>query len=64
MVAEDEDAPDLYRISALGLYEGELEPEHCDTQGYQGFGTTNPQIDWTAAETVVGKCITVEKVVL
>ncbi|CAH7682949.1 hypothetical protein PPACK8108_LOCUS16134, partial [Phakopsora pachyrhizi] len=30
MVAEDEDAPDLYRKSALGLYEGELEPGHHD----------------------------------
>ncbi|CAH7671249.1 hypothetical protein PPACK8108_LOCUS6014, partial [Phakopsora pachyrhizi] len=30
MAAEDEDTPDLYRNSALDLYEGELEPRHRD----------------------------------
>ncbi|CAH7686641.1 expressed protein, partial [Phakopsora pachyrhizi] len=49
MAAEDEDAPDLYRNSALGLYEGELEPGHRDntpsSEGEDQFDDEDADMD-------------------
>ncbi|CAH7665805.1 hypothetical protein PPACK8108_LOCUS92, partial [Phakopsora pachyrhizi] len=49
MAAEDEDAPDLYRNSALGLYEGELEPRHRDntpsSEGEDQFDDEDADMD-------------------
>ncbi|CAH7686373.1 hypothetical protein BY996DRAFT_6556400 [Phakopsora pachyrhizi] len=61
MVAEVEDAPDLYRISALGLYEGELEPEHRDnnpsSEGEDQFDDEDADMDYMDEGAMLGNVI-------
>ncbi|KAI8445182.1 hypothetical protein BY996DRAFT_2195540 [Phakopsora pachyrhizi] len=49
MAAEDEDAPNLYRNSALDIYEGELEPRHRDntpsSEGEDQFDDEDADMD-------------------